>query len=88
MRERIGANLARVLRRRRVSVRRLAERSLLEVARVEGFLEGVEEPSVDEVFLLAGALEVEAAVLLEGIEWIPEGRGGPARYRIRDRADY
>jgi hypothetical protein len=85
LREGIAANLVRVMRRRRVSPRRLAERSLLEVEQVVAFLAGVEEPRVDAVFLLAGALEVEPAVLLEGIEWVPDGRGG-GRFRIRDRS--
>jgi hypothetical protein len=49
---------------------------------VKAFLDGTEEPRVDDVFMLAGALEVEVAALLEGIEWIPGGRDG-AGYQIR-----
>jgi hypothetical protein len=59
-----------------------AELTLLSVEEVEAYLDGTEESRVDAVFMLAGALEVEAAVLLEGVEWIPGGRD-PAGYRIR-----
>jgi hypothetical protein len=86
MTERIAANLARVMRRRRVSLPWLAERSLLGRDRVEAVLAGAGEPRIDEIFLLAGALEVEPAVLLEGIAWVPDGRGSGV-YRIRDRGD-
>lgn len=86
LRDGIAANLVRVMRRRRVSAPRLAERSLLGLDRVEAFLAATEEPSVDEIFLLAAALEVEPAVLLERIEWIADGPGG-GRYRIRERPD-
>jgi transcriptional regulator with XRE-family HTH domain len=78
----IAANLRRLMARRGLSPQRLSERSLLSAAEVEAFLDGTEELRVDAVFMLAGALEVEAAVLLEGIEWIPGGRDG-AGYRIR-----
>jgi hypothetical protein len=78
----IAANLRRLMASRGLSPQRLSERSLLSAAEVEAFLDGTEELRVDAVFMLAGALEVEAAVLLEGIEWIPGGRDG-AGYRIR-----
>jgi transcriptional regulator with XRE-family HTH domain len=78
----IAANLHRLMASRGLSPQRLSERSLLSAAEVEAFLDGTEELRVDAVFMLAGALEVEAAVLLEGIEWIPGGRDG-AGYRIR-----
>lgn len=84
--ERIATNLAWVMRRRRVSARRLAERSLLGHDRVEAILAGAWQPRVDEIFLLAGALEVEPAVLIEGIAWVADGRGGGG-YRIRRRGD-
>jgi transcriptional regulator with XRE-family HTH domain len=78
----IAANLRRLMASRGLSPQRLSERSLLSAAEVEAFLDGTEELRVDAVFMLAGALEVEAAVLLEGVEWIPGGRDG-AGYRIR-----
>jgi transcriptional regulator with XRE-family HTH domain len=79
---RIAANLRRLMASRGLSPQRLSERSLLSAAEVEAFLDGTEGLRVDAVFMLAGALEVEAAVLLEGVEWIPGGRDG-AGYRIR-----
>jgi hypothetical protein len=87
LREGIAANLRRVMRRRRVTPSRLGERSTLGTERVEVFLAAGDEPRVDEVLLLAGALGVEPAVLLEGIEWIPEAGEGQGRYRIRERRD-
>jgi len=86
MTERIAANIARVMVRRRMSLPRLAERSLFDRGRVEAIVAGATEPGVDEIFLLAGALEVEPAVLIEGIAWVPDGRGGGA-YRFRARGD-
>jgi transcriptional regulator with XRE-family HTH domain len=79
---RVAANLRRLMTCRGLSPRQLSERSLLSIEEVGALLDGTEEPRVDAVFMLAGALEVEAAVLLEGIEWIPGGRDG-AGYRIR-----
>jgi transcriptional regulator with XRE-family HTH domain len=83
---RLAANLARLMRRRRTSAWALAERSGLALRRVEDIAAGAAEPDVGELFLLAGALEVDPSVLLEGIEWIPDGRGGGA-YRIREGPD-
>jgi hypothetical protein len=79
---RVAANLRHLMARRGLSPQRLSELTLLSVEEVEAHLDGTEEPRIDAVFMLAGALEVEAAVLLEGVEWIPGGRDA-AGYRIR-----
>jgi transcriptional regulator with XRE-family HTH domain len=58
------------------SIGRLAQRSGIEESRLRRILEGEEDLQIHTVFLLAAALEITPATLLQGVEWIPDGRGG------------
>jgi transcriptional regulator with XRE-family HTH domain len=81
--------VSRILRLREqsgLSIERLGELSMLDRGRLERILDGTEEISIDMVFLLAGALGVEPSTLLEGVEWIPDGKGG-GQYRVPDLDD-
>jgi hypothetical protein len=81
--------VSRILRLREqsgLSIERLGELSMLDRGQVERILDGTEEISIDVVFLLAGALGVEPSTLLEGVEWIPDGKGG-GQYRVPDLDD-
>lgn len=69
--DRFGANLRQCRRRVRLSQEGLAERADLHRTEI-GLLErGLRVPKADTVVKLAGALEVGAEKLLEGIEWVP-----------------
>jgi transcriptional regulator with XRE-family HTH domain len=63
-------------RSRGESMGKLAQRSGIEQSRLRRILEGKEDLQIDTVFLLASALEITPATLLQGVEWIPDGRGG------------
>jgi transcriptional regulator with XRE-family HTH domain len=82
-RSRFAANVDRLRRRSGVSVTELAERSELELETVEELLGGAAEPHLDTIYLIAGALGVDAAALFDGVAWVPDGRGG-GEYRFRD----
>lgn len=68
---RFGENLARWRRRADLSQEDLA--GMASVHRTEiGLLErGLRLPRIDTLVKLASSLEVEAAELLEGIDWVP-----------------
>jgi transcriptional regulator with XRE-family HTH domain len=80
---RFATNVDRLRRRSKVSVAELAERSELDLETVEELLAGVAEPHLDTIYLVAGALGVDAAALFDGVAWIPDGRGG-GEYRFQD----
>lgn len=54
----------------------LAERAKLSPDELDEILRAESPLSLDAIFLLAGALGVEPGDLLDGIEWLPDGRGG------------
>jgi transcriptional regulator with XRE-family HTH domain len=85
-RSRFVANVERLRRRAGISVAELVERSELDRDTVEKLLRGEAEPHLDTIYLIAGALGVDAASLFEGVEWIPDGHGG-GEYRFHDESD-
>ena len=69
--ERFGQNLARQRRASGLTQEELAVRAAVHRTQV-GLLEsGQRQPRIDTLVKLAGALSVDAGVLLEGIVWVP-----------------
>jgi transcriptional regulator with XRE-family HTH domain len=83
--ERVGRNLARCRKRAGLSQEETAVRASLHRTAV-GQLERAERVArVDTLVKLAGALGVEAAVLLDGLTWEPGGtRLGSFEFRGED----
>jgi len=65
-RARFVATVDRLRRRAGMSVANLAERSEMDREEVEEILRGELEPQLDTIYLIAGALEVDPARLLDG----------------------
>jgi transcriptional regulator with XRE-family HTH domain len=68
-------------RERGLTVEELAARAGVEPALLGSLAEGVPDVGISALGRLAAALDVEPGELLEGIEWVPDGRGG-GRYRV------
>lgn len=80
--QRFGANLVRCRKRAGLSQEDLGERAGLHRTAI-GLLErGARVPRIDTLVKLAAALDVDAAALLEGIEWMP-GETLPGRFSQR-----
>jgi len=62
----LGRTLHRQMRRVGLTVSELAERANLEPSEVVAYLYGTEQPKAEELLKLAGAVGVEAEVLLKG----------------------
>jgi transcriptional regulator with XRE-family HTH domain len=62
-------------RERGLTVEELAARAEVGRRVLEALAEGA-DVGILEIVRLAGALDVEPDELLEGIEWVPDGRGG------------
>jgi len=77
--------LVRLQRIRGLSDQALAARAKLDQRELDQILRADTEVPLDSILLLAGALEVEPADLLDGLEWCPDGEGG-GEYRIEDSA--
>lgn len=75
-RRRFAANVERLRRQHDYSFEQLAERSRIGTEELEAILRGEAEASVEAVYRLAGALDVEPGQLHEGVAWIPDGEGG------------
>ena len=71
-----AANVARAQRDRQVGSVELATRSGLDRAEIDAILAAEVVVGTLEIYLIAGALEVEVAELFAGIRWVPDGRGG------------
>lgn len=69
-------NVERLRRERGYSPEALAARSKIDPVELAELLRGERRVFVDAIYLLAGALGVEAEDLLEGIEWDPPAKGG------------
>jgi transcriptional regulator with XRE-family HTH domain len=85
-RRHLAAKVARLQRERGSSAEALAARAQLDLEEVESILRGEAPVALDVIFLLAGALEVEPAELLDGLAWVPDGEGG-GEYRHADPGD-
>jgi transcriptional regulator with XRE-family HTH domain len=69
--ERFGKNLARHRQASGLTQEELAVRASVHRTQV-GLLEsGQRQPRIDTLVKLAGALSIDAGVLLEGIVWVP-----------------
>jgi transcriptional regulator with XRE-family HTH domain len=76
--ERFGENVLRVRQARKLSQESLAERAEVHRTQISLIEGGRREPRIFTLLRLAGALEVEASTLLEGVAWSPAvpGRAG------------
>lgn len=84
--ERFGANVETLRQRAGLSLDALAERSQLDPDDLINILSGGSEASATTVYLLAGALGVEPADLLEGLSWSPPADGSSG-YAIDEALD-
>ena len=71
---RFGENLARCRGRARLSQEELGFRASLHRTEIGMLERGVRLPRIDTLIKLAGALEIPAGELLDGLDWTP---GGP-----------
>jgi transcriptional regulator with XRE-family HTH domain len=84
VRERFAANIEGLRRRRGMSVRELAERSVTDEREVREILRGDKDVLYGTIALLAGALGVNPGELFRGITWIPPSEDDPGKYAIDD----
>jgi transcriptional regulator with XRE-family HTH domain len=68
---RFGENLRRVRRRECLSQEQLAARAALHRTEIGRLEHGERVCRIDTLIRLAGAMEVPAAELLDGISWVP-----------------
>jgi transcriptional regulator with XRE-family HTH domain len=76
--------VARLQLDRGLSNRALATRAKLGLDELGQILRGDCQIQLDTIFLLAGALGVEPAELLEGIAWVPDEEEGGGEYRLEN----
>jgi transcriptional regulator with XRE-family HTH domain len=69
--ERFGRNLRRCRRRQDMGQERLSEFASLHRTEIGQLERGLRVPRIDTLLRLAGALEVSADRLLDGIVWVP-----------------
>lgn len=81
----IADRLTRVQRSRNLSITELARRSKIDKSALELILRGEKDLEIVTIFRVAAALEIAPAVLLQGIEWIPDEEGGGGRFEIDER---
>jgi transcriptional regulator with XRE-family HTH domain len=75
-RDRLGANIEDLRRRRGLSVEALAERSQLPPDDLARILSGEAEARASTIYLLAGALDSAPDELFRGVAWAPPADGG------------
>lgn len=80
---RFGANLLAARRRAGRSQEELAALCGLHRTSIGLVEHGRRLPRVDTLMKLAGALEVEAVVLLRGIEWLPPPPSAPVGFVVQ-----
>jgi transcriptional regulator with XRE-family HTH domain len=74
--QRFGENLKRQRKRAAMSQEEVAVRASMHLTTISLIERGVRLPRADSIARLAGALEVDAGALFEGIAWQP----GSVRY--------
>lgn len=74
---RFGENVERICQERGWSFDALAARSRIARGQIEEMVRGEREARTEDLVLLAGALDVTADDLIEGIVWILASEGGP-----------
>jgi transcriptional regulator with XRE-family HTH domain len=77
--QRFAENLFRLRKQADLSQEQLAERAGLHRTAIGLLEKGARVPRIDTLIKLAAALRVEAADLLDGIEWTP-GATEPGRF--------
>jgi transcriptional regulator with XRE-family HTH domain len=82
--KRFGENILRVRQARKLSQEGLAERAEIHRTQISLIEGGRREPRIFTLVRLAGALEVDASALLEGIIWRPPGPGRPGEFAVAD----
>lgn len=80
-----ASNVKRAMAERGLSVPELAARAELSLHHVNLILRGRRTVQLDTLVKLSGALAVAPERLLEGIEWVSDGRGG-GEFRSRPAA--
>lgn len=69
--ERFGHNLFRCRRRVSMSQEELSQRASVHRTEISQLERGLRVPRIDTLVKLAGALEMSAAQLIDGIAWVP-----------------
>jgi transcriptional regulator with XRE-family HTH domain len=82
--ERLGENILRVRQARKLSQESLAERAEVHRTQISLIESGRREPRIYTLVRLAGALEVDASTLLEGIAWNPAVPGRTGEFVVTD----
>jgi transcriptional regulator with XRE-family HTH domain len=77
----LAANLRRLIDGRGSSPAAVAAKAGVAEVRVRRFLGAEAEPTATELLCLAGALGVPMELLIEGITWQSDGKGG-GRFRV------
>lgn len=73
---RFAANLGRAMAEKGLSVEQVADRAEIHTGHLCLILRGKRMVQLDTLVKLAGALDLPPERLLEGVEWVPDGRGG------------
>jgi transcriptional regulator with XRE-family HTH domain len=82
--ERFGENILRVRQARKLSQESLAERAEVHRTQISLIESGQREPRIFTLLRLAGALEVDASTLLEGVAWKPAEPGRTGEFVVTD----
>lgn len=80
---RFGQNLVRARKRAGLSQEEVGFRASLHRTEVGMLERGIRLPRIDTLIKLAGAIEVEPAELLDGLDWSP-GAPRVGEFRVRD----
>lgn len=83
--QRIGRNIRRIRRTADLSQEALADQAGIHRTMISQYEWGEREPLTRSFLKLAAALDVELAVLAEGVRWEP-GRSNPGRWVIDEDA--
>lgn len=78
----LAARVERLRGARGLTIDGLAERAQVDRRQVEAVLDGSSDVGISVILRLAGALDVTADELVDGISWVPGPSGG--EYRADD----
>jgi transcriptional regulator with XRE-family HTH domain len=81
--ERFGENLLRIRQARKLSQENVAEMAEIHRTQISLLESGRQQPLLETVVRLAGALDVPVEALFEGILWQPSPVG-PGRFQVDD----
>jgi transcriptional regulator with XRE-family HTH domain len=77
----LGGRIEKLRRDHDLTIEDLAARADIDCALLKTLLDEVPDVEVSVLGRLAEALGVDLSELLEGVEWVPDGRGG-GEYRV------